>query len=415
MNIVQELLDRALTDSQGGRNKAGLWLACQLRDNLPSQTEAEVVMREFAARVPQNNHRDRYTVNEALSSLRQAYKEQPREPWATGEEEKPKPRRVKPVTDFKREEPKPDPDAMKRLQEYVKGCVAVANSPAAEYLLCRGIPTGLAQGDGIKYAASWGSVGEAVVFPVRDKMGAIVAAQGRSIHEKKFETIGMRSLGVFMTRHSIGKNPVAVTEAPIDALTLELCGLSSMALCGSSGLPHWLKCEFGKTTIVDGIPRGRVVFLATDNDDTGDASAKKLEAEIASTGARCIRLVSPLKDWNECLLERGWLKTWELIDFAFADTGIGLSHPPDPRAELLGDSGLWIRLLRLAEPNEQLHGILHGFRSYGAQLSVDTTTAIIGRHETHCGWKNKEEFDAEYEKYLGPHKETLSILLGQLA
>lgn len=78
------LIEKALRNAADqGRNNAGFRLAAKLRDQGYSEEEAECAMREYAARVPAvNQHGDmeRYTIQEALASLRQAYLRSPREP-----------------------------------------------------------------------------------------------------------------------------------------------------------------------------------------------------------------------------------------------------------------------------------------------------------------------------------------------
>jgi DNA primase len=86
-----------------------------------------------------------------------------------------------------------------------------------------------------------------------------------------------------------------LVEAPIDALSLAMCGFPSLALCGTSG-PSWLHLACGL----------RRVALAFDADEAGDAAAIAIGAQIAPFGARCQRLrPEGFKDWNEWLMERG--------------------------------------------------------------------------------------------------------------
>jgi putative DNA primase/helicase len=72
------LIERTVQDALDlGRNDAGFQLARSLRDQGYSSREAEKAMQEYAARVPATNQHgepQRYTVAEALASLRQAYK-----------------------------------------------------------------------------------------------------------------------------------------------------------------------------------------------------------------------------------------------------------------------------------------------------------------------------------------------------
>jgi hypothetical protein len=68
-----------------GRNNAGFWLACQLRDNGYDFREAEAAMRDYQSRVRSTNakgHRELYTQSEVMATLRQAYSRSSREPWA---------------------------------------------------------------------------------------------------------------------------------------------------------------------------------------------------------------------------------------------------------------------------------------------------------------------------------------------
>jgi hypothetical protein len=80
--ILELALNRA---PEHGRNNAGFWLACQLRDNGYSCDEAENVLSEFVARVPVVNTKgtpEPYTMEEATNSVRQAYARSPRQPWS---------------------------------------------------------------------------------------------------------------------------------------------------------------------------------------------------------------------------------------------------------------------------------------------------------------------------------------------
>jgi putative DNA primase/helicase len=70
---LNKALDRA---RPGNRNETGFWLACQLRDSGLSQNEAARYMRDYAAKVPGTD----YPEAEAMASLREAYRGQPRKP-----------------------------------------------------------------------------------------------------------------------------------------------------------------------------------------------------------------------------------------------------------------------------------------------------------------------------------------------
>lgn len=82
----ERLVRDALERSYEGRNLAGFWLACQLRDNGYSSREAENAMRDYAARVPGvsgSGKAETYSKAEALHSLEEAYSRPAREPWET--------------------------------------------------------------------------------------------------------------------------------------------------------------------------------------------------------------------------------------------------------------------------------------------------------------------------------------------
>ena len=82
------LVDKAMEVCQAeGRNKGGFWLAQQARDNGFSEAEAEsLVLGDYRPRTPPTNTKgqpEAYTEAEAGASIRQAYQQQPREPWGS--------------------------------------------------------------------------------------------------------------------------------------------------------------------------------------------------------------------------------------------------------------------------------------------------------------------------------------------
>jgi hypothetical protein len=81
----ERLLRNALEIAhRDGRNNAGLWVACQLRDNGYDSGAAESVMRSYWSRVSSTNTkglRESYTEREMLATLSQAYSHPAREPW----------------------------------------------------------------------------------------------------------------------------------------------------------------------------------------------------------------------------------------------------------------------------------------------------------------------------------------------
>lgn len=80
--LIRRALERV--NNREGRNDAGMWLACQLRDNGYDQTEAAAVMHSYRGRCPNTNskgEREPYTEAEILATLRESYRRPPRPPW----------------------------------------------------------------------------------------------------------------------------------------------------------------------------------------------------------------------------------------------------------------------------------------------------------------------------------------------
>jgi hypothetical protein len=66
-------LYKALEKAPGKRNDTGLWLACQLRDEGLSFTQASYVMDRYAVHVQLLESDHGYSRSEAVASLHQAY------------------------------------------------------------------------------------------------------------------------------------------------------------------------------------------------------------------------------------------------------------------------------------------------------------------------------------------------------
>jgi hypothetical protein len=74
------LLDRAWgVAAQAGRNNGGFWLACQLRDNAFSESDADRIIGRYHAGCDPGPHA--YRLSDAQDSVRQAYRRPPRDPW----------------------------------------------------------------------------------------------------------------------------------------------------------------------------------------------------------------------------------------------------------------------------------------------------------------------------------------------
>jgi Toprim-like len=186
--------------------------------------------------------------------------------------------------------------------------VALAGTPGAAYLTGRGLPPAVAEACGARFAPDW--MGRpAVVFPLHDPAGALVAANARYLGDAgrgkaagprgpKTRTIGDRVLGAFATPGAWEDDPLVLVEGPCDALALAAAGVPAVALVGTRP-PVWLvRRAFG-----------RRVAVALDADLEGDRAAGELRAELESLGAlRVTRWrvpnVGDAKDFGD--LVAGW-------------------------------------------------------------------------------------------------------------
>ena len=183
----------------------------------------------------------------------------------------------------------------------LENLTSLAGTSGEKYLQSRSIALDVAHTAGVRFSPSWFGY-PAVVFPIRDAQSTLVAAQGRYISDckgPKARTTGNKKAGVFVTANfweDIKRGaPIVICEAPIDALSIAVCGFPALALCGKDGWPNWLqvKCAF------------KNVALAFDADNAGDVGSEKLSKALSSLGAKPFRLRPSGKDWNEMLCSQG--------------------------------------------------------------------------------------------------------------
>ncbi len=212
-------------------------------------------------------------------------------------------------TTVKKEEAGKSENLWERMEKYQ---AEFLHSPAEIYLLYRGISTDVAMQANCGYAENWEhweKQGEKwilqgsdrrVVFPIFDREGNLVALHGRAVDGNHFAsskiTRGDKSQGLFLSDADVlNKQVIAICEGAIDAMALSSCGISAVAMTGTTP-PDWFyrKMPF------------RNVLLATDADDAGDKSAYKLRIELQSRGAKTLRLrPKNAKDWGEVLEKIG--------------------------------------------------------------------------------------------------------------
>lgn len=160
-------------------------------------------------------------------------------------------------------------------------------TPGQSYLEQRGIPLEIAVACGVRFAGCW--FGRAsVMFDVTGPNGAKIAVQGRAISGDAKITVGPKKLGVFATPYAL-QGDFAITEAPIDALSLLLFDIPAAATLGS-GLPLWLS----------GAASGKTILIASDNDEQGETDFLNWKPLLEKAGARVKRYAPPhAKDWND--------------------------------------------------------------------------------------------------------------------
>lgn len=195
------------------------------------------------------------------------------------------------------QDPTQEAQDRKKLTEILGKVGPLRGTPGEAFLTRRGVSPELAAAAKARYTSDmYGR--PAVVFPIRNAAGDLVAVHGRHTDgrtDPKAHTCGPLGTGVFWTSEEVRQaDTIAIAEAPIDALSLAAAGLPAIALCGTS-LRVWLPLPFA----------WKRVLLAFDADDAGDHAAQEWTAALRY-GTFCPRLrPEGAKDWNELLQRAG--------------------------------------------------------------------------------------------------------------
>jgi hypothetical protein len=173
----------------------------------------------------------------------------------------------------------------------------LAWTPGASYLAGRGLEAAACHQAGVRFLARWFGR-PAVMFPIRDHHGGLVAVQGRFTDHRMPKTMsrGSVSLGVFATPDAWEADPLIFVEGPIDALTLWTAGYPAVALMGCS-MPEWIPSACA----------GKRVAVASDFDRPdslgvrpGERAARRWITNLCQASGQIGRLRAPEgRDWND--------------------------------------------------------------------------------------------------------------------
>jgi hypothetical protein len=215
----------------------------------------------------------------------------------------------KPDTRLKtRIDPKVMPGTKQSAEERWALSIPLLNTPGQQYVEGRRIPPGLAQDAEVRFDRNWNGR-PAVLAAMRGLHGELCSVHGRYLQrsgdENKMLTIGPGG-GILSIGDALESDIIIFVEGLFDALTLSLCGYSSLATVGR--VAPWLPA----------VCKEKIVVLAFDGNHPGDANAHFYEQFLE--GAQTYRLNPPghSKDWNSALLKQGkaTVEQWLRINIA---------------------------------------------------------------------------------------------------
>lgn len=221
--------------------------------------------------------------------------------------------------------PQPPEPKSDKWREWWDRAEPVAGMPGARYLEGRGVPIEIATAAGVRYGQWWkrGANGperfNAVLFPMFDADGNLVAVIARATVGKIMRTGGDKSLGVFCASPDVLKaERIAICEAPIDALILAAIGLNAIAIGGTSWA-EWLP----------GVLAGKDVALAFDADEldkhgrrAGDDCAAALGSLLSGRATVWRLRPQGYKDWSE-------IAEWDGLDGVYNCAITAMERAPE--------------------------------------------------------------------------------------
>src|SRR5580765_945506 len=173
--------------------------------------------------------------------------------------------------------------------------VPLMGTPGQRYVENRGIPVHIAHEAGVRFDSDWNGRA-AVIVPMRDFDGNLCSVHGRYLEQTgqqdKMLTIGPGG-GAISVLRGWRDEPIILVEGLFDALSLAVCGRSSVATVGRWA--PWLPQ----------VCAGKVIWLAFDGNRPGEAEAARYKESLSGAETRRLTPPAPSKDWNTALVKRG--------------------------------------------------------------------------------------------------------------
>lgn len=190
-------------------------------------------------------------------------------------------------------------------QHRLDRALPIEGTPAQAYVEKRCIPIDIAHEAGVRFDADWNGRA-AVIAPMYDQEHTLCSVHGRYLNktgkEDKMFTIGPGG-GILIVGGGYHTEPIILVEGLFDALSLAVCGYSSLATVGR--LAPWLP----------EVCKEKLVLLAFDANQPGEAEVAFYKTFL--TGAKIHRLAPPghTKDWNSALMKRGALMVTNWLEY----------------------------------------------------------------------------------------------------
>lgn len=178
-------------------------------------------------------------------------------------------------------------------------------TPAQEYVENRCIPINIAHEAGVRFDPDWNGR-PAVIAPMINQERALCSVHGRYLSQRgkqdKMFTIGPGG-GILSVRDGYYAEPIILVEGLFDALSLAVCGYSSLATVGR--LAPWLP----------EVCKEKLILLAFDANRPGEVEVDFYKKFLI--GANVHRLLPPghTKDWNSALMKRGSLTVAHWLEY----------------------------------------------------------------------------------------------------